>query len=93
MKKGLKKVIVGFMATMVLSMGCATVCMAEESCNHDWYKTTEYVYEVPNGGYCPAIGCKVWIKAVTEELKCRNCEETVYLHMEYEQHTAHATKY
>lgn len=91
MKKGLRKVIVGFMTAMVLSMGCATVCMAEESCNHSWFKKTEYVYQVLCPIYdCPIIDCNEGIvTATTEEFVCRKCGETIYLHWEDVRHKKH----
>lgn len=38
----MKKVIVGLMASLIFTMGCASVCLAETECNHSTYKYQEY---------------------------------------------------
>lgn len=91
MKKGLKKVIVGFMAAMVLSMGCATVCMADTYCSHEWYQYQEYYHEALLNN-CPTIGCVNWVTEITEAYRCRKCGEETYAYFE-EQHHNHPPVY
>ena len=92
MKKGLKKVIVGFMAAMVLSMGCATVCMADTYCNHKWNKYQEYYHEALLNT-CRVIVCSNWFTEITEAYRCEKCGEESYAYFEVEHHTNHANKY